>query len=304
MRKTSTCIISNTQHIIGSTQHIINYTQYTTMIHLSTIHNTPGKVLFCEPTLAAREAMCQQVIADTQAVFIHPYNNPLVMAGQATIALEFHQQVGCLCCVYVLCVCAVHHVLCVCCASCIVCAKCTVYILLPPPPPQSTHPQVPNLDAVVVPISGGGMISGMAITWKSLQPSIKIIAAEPCGRNNIADVQLCKQAQQLLTGLPKTDTIADGLQANLGSHTWPIVRDLVDAVVTITEEEIVNAMQVCYERLKVVVEPSGAVGLAAVLSSGFGDNALLADVQRVGVVLCGGNADLEGRGLWAAYRRG
>ncbi len=164
-----------------------------------------------------------------------------------------------------------------------------------PPPPT----KVPNLDAVVIPVSGGGMLSGITIAWKALNPSIRIIAAEPCGRNNSADVYQCKQAQLLLRDLPKTETIADGLQANLGSLTWPIVRDLVDAVVTVTEEEIVNAMKLCFERLKVVVEPSGAVGLAAVLSEGFEEVA--GGVQRVGVVLCGGNADLEGRGLWKAY---
>lgn len=88
-------------------------------------------------------------------------------------------------------------------------------------------------------------------------------------------------------------------QAQLGSLTWPVVCDLVDAVVTVTEEEIVRAMRLCFERVKVVVEPSGAVGLAAVLSE-RGVSALQG-CQRVGVVLCGGNADLEGCGLWASW---
>lgn len=154
------------------------------------------------------------------------------------------------------------------------------------------------------------------------------------GINGVADVARCKQAGQLLQGLPKTETIADGLQvgvvlygifnsvpvypciyyfgslvcwpctrrhnqAQLGSLTWPVVRDLVDAVVTVTEQEIVHAMQLCFERLKVVVEPSGAVGLAAVLSQQFASVPQLDGCKRVGIVLCGGNADLEG--CWASW---
>ena len=153
--------------------------------------------------------------------------------------------------------------------------------------------QVHGLDAIVVPISGGGMCSGIAVAAKSLCPGIKIIAAEPSGRNAAADVAAAKAAGHLVP-LPKPDTICDGLQARLGSITWPIIRDLVDEVVVVTEEQVAAAMRLCYERLKVVVEPSGAAGLAAALAlkSGSGGDRF-AGCERVGVILCGGNVDLD-----------
>jgi len=116
-----------------------------------------------------------------------------------------------------------------------------------------SHPcysvQVPELEAILVPVSGGGMISGIAVAAKGLKPSIKIIAAEPSGRNDAADVAACKAAGQLVQ-LPKPQTICDGLQARLGSLTWPIVQRLVDDVVTVSEEEVVAAMQLVLERMK------------------------------------------------------
>lgn len=159
---------------------------------------------------------------------------------------------------------------------------------------QQTHS---TLDAIIVPVSGGGMISGIAVAAKSLCPSIKIIAAEPCGRNNAADVAACKSAGELVNR-PKPETICDGLQARLGSITWPIVRDLVDDVIIITEEEVVQAMKLCYERMKVVVEPSGAAGLAAALQ--LQHRPEFVGLKRVGVILCGGNVDLDGQipGFW------
>lgn len=187
--------------------------------------------------------------------------------------------------------------------------------------------QVPELDVVVVPVSGGGMLSGITLAAKALKPGIVVIAAEPCGSNDAADVAASKRAGQLVTHLPKPVTIADGLQARLGQHTWPVVRDLVDGVVAISDAEIVAAMQLLFERMKLVVEPSGAAGLAAVLSKDFAaelakarahtaaraagsDTAAAAaaagsqlagdgshDQQQqqlnVGVILCGGNLDFK-----------
>mmetsp|Transcript_67131 Transcript_67131/g.212483 ORF Transcript_67131/g.212483 Transcript_67131/m.212483 type:complete len:316 (-) Transcript_67131:337-1284(-) len=110
--------------------------------------------------------------------------------------------------------------------------------------------QVRGLEAIVVPVSGGGMISGIATAAKALDPSIRIIAAEPGGRNDAADVAASKAAGELVSSLPHPDTIADGLKGRMGDLTWPIVRDLVDEVVTVTEAEIVEAMRLVYERMK------------------------------------------------------
>ncbi|EFN54876.1 hypothetical protein CHLNCDRAFT_56201 [Chlorella variabilis] len=110
--------------------------------------------------------------------------------------------------------------------------------------------QVPQLDAIIVPVSGGGMISGIAVAAKAIKPCIKILAAEPVGRNAAADVSASKAAGELVQ-LPKPVTICDGLEARLGSLTWPIVSRLVDDVLTVTEEEVVAAMQLVMERMKV-----------------------------------------------------
>ncbi|KAL4452087.1 hypothetical protein ABPG75_007749 [Micractinium tetrahymenae] len=150
--------------------------------------------------------------------------------------------------------------------------------------------QAPGLEAIIVPVSGGGMISGIAVAAKALKPGIKMIAAEPTGRNDAADVAAAKAAGELVQ-LPKPATICDGLEARLGSLTWPIVRDRVDDVVTVSEEEVVAAMQLVMERMKVVVEPSGAAGVAAALSSQL--RSRHPQLRHVGVILCGGNIDFK-----------
>ncbi|KAH0851223.1 hypothetical protein HID58_094902 [Brassica napus] len=109
-------------------------------------------------------------------------------------------------------------------------------------------------------ISGGGLISGVALAAKSIKPSIRIIAAEPKGADDAAQ---SKVAGRIIT-LPVTNTVADGLRASLGDLTWPVVRDMVDGVVVVEDGEIIEAMRMCYEMLKVSVKPSGAIGLAAV----------------------------------------
>jgi len=132
--------------------------------------------------------------------------------------------------------------------------------------------QVPDLDYLIIPVSGGGMLAGNAICGKALKPSLKLIAAEPVGTNDAPDAYLSKKAGRVVE-CPKTLTIADGLQAQMGTLTWPVIRDLVDSVVTVTEAEIIQAMRILFERMKLVVEPSGAVGLAAALSSQFQEEA-------------------------------
>uniref|UniRef100_A0A7S0RMM5 Serine racemase n=1 Tax=Pyramimonas obovata TaxID=1411642 RepID=A0A7S0RMM5_9CHLO len=162
--------------------------------------------------------------------------------------------------------------------------------------------QVPHLDAIVVPISGGGMISGIALAAKGINPKVKVFAAEPVGRDGCgADVAASKAAGRLVADMAPPNTIADGLRAKMGDLTWPVVRDLVDGVIPVEDRQIVAAMRLIYERMKVVVEPSGAAGLAAVLSPHFKDDPALAECKNVGIVLCGGNLDLGA--LFEAYDR-
>ncbi len=144
----------------------------------------------------------------------------------------------------------------------------------------------PDLDAVVAPIGGGGLLAGTALAAHFLAPGCTVLAAEPLGAD---DAARSKAAGRIL---PQTDprTLADGLRTSLGTHTWPVLRDLVESVVTVPEADIVAAMRMLWERLKVVVEPSGAVALAAVLQPAV---AARPDLQRIGVVLSGGNVDLS-----------
>ncbi|GLT49758.1 hypothetical protein SLA2020_232920 [Shorea laevis] len=157
--------------------------------------------------------------------------------------------------------------------------------------------QAPQLDAIIVPISGGGLISGVALAAKSINPSIRVFAAEPKGANDAAQ---SKAAGRIVT-LPETNTIADGLRAFLGELTWPIVRDFVDDIITVDDMEIIEAMRLCYEVLKVAVEPSGCIGLAAVLSDSFRNNHAWKDHNQIGIILSGGNVDLGV--VWDSLRK-
>lgn len=160
--------------------------------------------------------------------------------------------------------------------------------------------QVAELDAIIVPVSGGGLISGISIAAKALKPSITILGAEPVGDNDAADCARSKTAGEVVA-CPKPHTIADGLQGRLGSLTWPPVRDLVDGIITVTDVEIVDAMRLLFERMKVVVEPSGAASLAAVLSKQVEGHPSWSRLQHVGIVLSGGNIDLAAKGFWQLW---
>ncbi|XP_074635468.1 serine racemase-like isoform X2 [Acropora palmata] len=149
--------------------------------------------------------------------------------------------------------------------------------------------QVPALDSVVVPVSGGGMLSGICIAVKAIKPDIKIYAAEPLNADDCAK-SFAAGRRIPLQGPP--NTIADGLRTSVGHLCWPIIRDCVTDVITVTEDEIISAMRLVWERMKLLIEPSAAVGVAVVLSDKF----KAIPVQRlsnVGVILCGGNVDLD-----------
>jgi threonine dehydratase len=146
--------------------------------------------------------------------------------------------------------------------------------------------QVENLDAIVAPVGGGGLISGIALAGRALKPALRVFAAEPKGADDAA------RSKAAGTLIPQTgpQTIADGLLTSLGELTWPVLRDQVERVVTVREEEIATAMRLLWERAKLVVEPSGAVPLAAVLTEEF---KAFTGLARVGIVLSGGNANLD-----------
>ncbi len=146
--------------------------------------------------------------------------------------------------------------------------------------------QAPGLDAIISPVGGGGLMSGTCVTTRALAPHVRLFAAEPLGADDAA--------QSMAKGelVPQTDprTIADGLRTSMGDLTWPIIRDHVEQVLTVTEEEIAATTRTMWERTKLIVEPSGAVGVAAALGEGFKG---LEGMERVGILLSGGNLDLD-----------
>jgi threonine dehydratase/serine racemase len=192
-----------------------------------------GRVVPCEPTLAAREETVARVQAETGAVLIPPYNHPAVMAGQGTAALELLAD-------------------------------------------------VPELDAIVAPVGGGGLLAGTCVAARD----VRVFGAEPRGAD---DAARSKAAGRLI---PQTgpQTVADGLLTSLGDLTWPVIRDRVEQIVTVGEADIVAAMRLTWERAKLPVEPSSAVAVAAVLADEF---RALDGMARVGVILSGGNANLD-----------
>jgi threonine dehydratase/serine racemase len=146
--------------------------------------------------------------------------------------------------------------------------------------------EVPDLDAVVAPVGGGGLISGTCVAAHGLNPAMRILAAEPAGADDAARSKAAGQ------WIPQTGprTVADGLLTSLGQLTWPIVRNQVEVVLTVDDVAIIAAMRLLWERAKLLVEPSAAVALAAVLSEKCKS---LEALQRVGVILSGGNVDLD-----------
>ena len=143
--------------------------------------------------------------------------------------------------------------------------------------------EVGELDYIFCPVGGGGLLSGTAIAAKGLLPSSKVIGVEP---KNADDAYQSFKAGKIIP-VKNPDTIADGLRTSLGNNTFRIIKEKVDQIITVTEKEILDAMQLLWERMKLVVEPSGAVSLAGVLSKQID-----LESKRVGTIISGGNIDL------------
>ncbi len=181
-----------------------------------------------------REAIAQQHIADHGGTLVHPFEDLLIMAGQGTVALEFHDQA--------------------------------------------------DLDVLLVPMSGGGLMAGCAVATTGLRPDCHLVGVEPEG----AADSFASLAAGTRQRVDAPHSIADGLLVPTpGELTFAINQQLVDQVVTVSDDQIARAMRVLFERTKQVVEPSGAVGVAALL-----DDHDVAG-HRVGVVLSGGNVSPE-----------
>jgi len=194
-----------------------------------------AEIVFCEPTEAAREAACAEVIKKTGATLIHSFENEDVIAGQGTAAAELLEDVA-------------------------------------------------DLDLVMCPIGGGGLLSGTAVAAKSMRPKIKTIATEP---ENVDDAAQSFRAGRLIQ-TEKKFTIADGLRTNVGAPNFVLIQRYVDNIVTVSEEAIISAMRTIWETMKIIVEPSAAVPYAAIV-----EHKIDITGKRVGIILTGGNVDLD-----------
>jgi threonine dehydratase len=143
---------------------------------------------------------------------------------------------------------------------------------------------VVDLDVIMCPVGGGGLLSGTAVAAKSMRPKIKVIAVEPANADDAA--QSFRAGRRLVT--QKKFTIADGLRTNIGERTFPLIQQYVDDIVTVSEEAIIAAMRTIWETMKIVIEPSAAVPFAAIRQRKIDTVG-----KRIGIILTGGNVDLD-----------
>ncbi len=200
-----------------------------------TVRRYGGTITECEPSTSSREETFAKVQAKTGGDFVHPYNDPRVIAGQGTCAKELVEQID-------------------------------------------------GLDIVVAPIGGGGMISGTCLTLSTLAPETKIIAAEPEQADDA--YRSFKAGYIIADDAPKT--VADGLLVPLKDLTWHFVSNHVSDILTVSEDEIIEAMKLIWKHVRIVMEPSSAVPLATILK-----NKEQFAGKRVGVIVTGGNVDLD-----------
>jgi len=194
-----------------------------------------AEIIFCKPTLKAREESLAHVVARTGATFIHPYNDYRVISGQGTAGMELCEDIS-------------------------------------------------DMDVVITPIGGGGLLSGTALAVSALSPNTQIIGAEP---EKADDAYRSFHAGRIIPA-DNPSTIADGLRTSLGTLTFPIITKHVQEILTVSEENIIAAMRLIWERMKILVEPSAAVPLGALLT-----RTCQFSSKRIGIILSGGNVDLD-----------
>ena len=144
--------------------------------------------------------------------------------------------------------------------------------------------KVPDLDAIICPVSGGGLLSGTLLAAKNLKPGIKVFGAEP---ENADDTYRSILNNKIMSN-ETTDTIADGLRAQVGTVTFPIIKENVDKILLVSEKMIISSMYMIWQRLKIIIEPSCSIVLAALM---LNSNKFLN--KKVGLILTGGNYDLK-----------
>ena len=211
----------------------------TPKIKVNNVERNGGEVVWCEPDQKYRESVLKDVVDETGATVVHPYNDERIMAGQGTCAKELLED-------------------------------------------------VPDLDSIVSPVSGGGLLSGSLLAAKNMKSSITVYGAEP------EEADDAYQSLKLGRIVPnKTiNTICDGLRAQIGSKTFPVIQNLVDDIIPIAEDDIINSLRMIWERLKIIVEPSCSIALALIIK-----NKQLFKGRNVGLIMSGVKLELDNLSL-------
>src|SRR5437762_7544943 len=214
-------------------------------VKIQAIEAYGGKITFCEPKVSSRKETCDRVQAETSAHLVHPYDDDRIIAGQATAAKEFLEE-------------------------------------------------MPDLDAVFAPVSGGGLLSGTCLGAKGIRADVRIFGCEP----ERADDAYRSLTTGTLQSQDSSDTIADGLRASLAPRTFAILRRLVDRILLVTEEEIISTARLVWERMKIIVEPSSSVAIAPLLKPGAVASLNLpkrpdGGAAKLGVICSAGNVDFS-----------
>jgi threonine dehydratase len=225
--------VARAAKLVGVKSYIV-MPQTVSTVKKKGVEANEGIIFLCEPTAEAREKKLKEVVDQTGAIPIHPFNNYDVIAGQATAAKELFEEVR-------------------------------------------------NLNFIVAPVGGGGLMSGISLAAKYFSPETEVIAGEPEGADDAA-----RAMQSGKREVSQGKSIADGLLTSLGDMTFPIIYENVKEVITVSDNEIISAMRLMWERMKIIVEPSAAVPFAAVLK-----RKEIFSGKRVGIIITGGNVDLE-----------
>tara|TARA_Y100000590_G_scaffold14828_1_gene17808 strand:+ start:26082 stop:27020 length:939 start_codon:yes stop_codon:yes gene_type:complete len=207
----------------------------TPKIKVNNVERNGGEVIWCEPDQPSRERVLHELVDETGATVVHPYNDERIIAGQGTATKELLED----------------------------------------------HP---DLDMIISPVSGGGLLSGTLLAAKGVNPDIKIYGAEP----SEADDAYRSLEKGEIVANKTIDTICDGLRAQIGIITFPIIQEHVDSIITVSESEIIEAMKMVWERMKIIAEPSSVITLGALLK-----NTEMFVGKKVGLILSGGNVDLN-----------
>lgn len=201
----------------------------------SAVESYGAEIIFCEPTLQAREEATRQVIEKTGATLVHPYDNFNVICGQGTAAVELLEETG-------------------------------------------------DIEILVAPVGGGGLMSGTSTAAKGIDSTIRVIGAEPLNANDAWKSFTTGRLTPSVNPL----TVADGLLTSLSELTFAIIRKNVDDIFTVKEETIIECMRLVWERMKIIIEPSSATVLAVIR-----ENPGYFRAKKTGLIISGGNVDLR-----------